>query len=78
MSIDALNQFRAHILERQPLCIKGGGSKDFYGGPLSGQVLDTRAYSGIVHYQPTELVVTARCGTTAPFGFPVEPDVYIT
>ena len=63
MSMDALNQFRAHILERQPLCIKGGGSKDFYGGPLSGQVLDTRAYSGIVHYQPTELVVTARCGT---------------
>lgn len=63
MSMAALNQFRAHILERQPLCIKGGGSKDFYGGPLVGQVLDTRPYAGIVHYEPTELVITARCGT---------------
>jgi glycolate oxidase FAD binding subunit len=61
--MEALNQFRAHILERQPLRIRGGGSKDFYGGPLIGQVLDTRVHSGIVHYAPTELVLTARCGT---------------
>jgi glycolate oxidase FAD binding subunit len=26
-------------------------------------VLDTRGYAGIVDYEPTELVVTARCGT---------------
>ena len=63
MHMDALDQFRARILERQALCIRGGGGKDFYGGPLSGQILDTRGYSGIVHYEPTELVMTARCGT---------------
>jgi glycolate oxidase FAD binding subunit len=26
-------------------------------------VLDTRAYRGVVSYEPTELVITARCGT---------------
>lgn len=47
----------------RPLAIRGGGSKDFYGGPRVGEVLDTRAYTGIVNFEPTELVVTARAGT---------------
>ena len=46
-----------------PLRLRGAGSKDFYGGTLRGEVLDTRAHAGIVDYEPTELVVTARCGT---------------
>ena len=46
-----------------PLRLRGGGSKDFYGGALAGEVLDTRGYAGIVDYEPSELVVTARCGT---------------
>jgi glycolate oxidase FAD binding subunit len=64
MSGDQIDLFRSRILERKPLRIRGGGSKDFYGGPLAGDILDTRAHAGIVSYEPTELVVTARCGTT--------------
>lgn len=60
---DSIEAFRSRILERKPLRLKGGGSKDFYGGPLAGEVLDTRGYSGIVGYEPTELVITARAGT---------------
>jgi len=60
---DQIDRFRSRILERKPLCIRGGGSKDFYGGPLAGDILDTRAHAGIVNYEPTELVITARCGT---------------
>lgn len=48
---------------RMPLRLRGGGSKDFYGGPLAGDILDTRGYSGVVDYEPTELVITARSGT---------------
>jgi glycolate oxidase FAD binding subunit len=48
---------------KTPLCIRGGGTKDWYGQKLQGEVLDTRAYSGIVDYDPTELVITARAGT---------------
>ena len=54
---------RAAAREREPLCIRGGGSKDWYGGAPHGTVLDTRDYAGIVDYEPTELVITARCGT---------------
>jgi len=45
------------------LRLRGGGSKDFYGNEPRGAILDTRGYAGIVSYEPTELVVTARCGT---------------
>jgi glycolate oxidase FAD binding subunit len=45
------------------LRLRGGGSKDFYGGEPRGEILDTREHAGIVDYEPTELVVTARCGT---------------
>ncbi len=47
----------------EPLRIRGGGTKDFLGQGLEGEVLDTRALAGIVSYEPTELVITARAGT---------------
>ncbi|GCB05634.1 glycolate oxidase subunit GlcE [Ralstonia sp. SET104] len=51
-----------------PLTLRGGGTKDFYGrAPASnGTVLDTREWSGIVDYDPAELVITARSGTPLP------------
>ncbi|WP_293777119.1 glycolate oxidase subunit GlcE [uncultured Oxalicibacterium sp.] len=62
-----LNQFRDAILhaadQGQALCLRGGGSKDWYGREPVGEVLDTRAYHGVVSYDPTELVITARAGT---------------
>ncbi len=45
------------------LQIRGGGSKAFYGRSVQGELLDTRACAGIVAYEPTELVMTARAGT---------------
>ena len=49
--------------DQTPLRIRGGGSKDFYGGPPRGETLSIAAYRGIVDYEPTELVLTARAGT---------------
>ena len=46
-----------------PLRVRAGGSKDFYGGALTGEPLDMSAYSGIVAYEPKELVLTVRAGT---------------
>jgi glycolate oxidase FAD binding subunit len=62
-----LQQMRARVLEaangKTALRIRGGGTKDWYGQSLQGEVFDTREYRGIVAYDPTELVITARCGT---------------
>jgi glycolate oxidase FAD binding subunit len=58
--IDAVRQAGA---DGRVLRLRGGGSKDFWGQSLTGDVLDTRAYRGIVSYEPSELVVTVRCGT---------------
>jgi len=57
---DQIQQARA---TSSPLRIRGGGSKDFFGSQLRGQILDTRALQGIVSYEPSELVVTVRAGT---------------
>src|SRR6266516_2894845 len=54
---------RAAGRAKRALRLRGGGTKDFYGQALEGEVLDTRAYAGIVAYEPSELVITARCGT---------------
>lgn len=62
-----LQQFRDRIMSATrsgtALRIRGNGTKDWYGQELSGELLDTTAYSGIISYDPTELVITARAGT---------------
>ncbi|CAB3754406.1 glycolate oxidase [Burkholderia sp. MSh2] len=56
-------QVDAAIRDRQPLHIRGAGTKAFLGRPVEGRTLDLRAHRGVVSYDPTELVVTARAGT---------------
>ena len=56
-------RIRAAAAAKTPLRIRGAGTKDFYGGALTGDVLDTTLCAGIVDYDPTELVITARGGT---------------
>ena len=54
---------QAQVLGRS-LRLRGGDTKRFYGEPVRAEAeLDMRPYAGIVSYEPTELVITARCGT---------------
>ena len=57
------DQVQSAFSSRQALRIKAGNSKVFYGNVVEGEVLDTSAHSGIIEYQPSELVITARSGT---------------
>ena len=58
-----LERVRAARAERRPLCPRGTGGKSHLGRPVDGEILDTLEHSGVVHYDPSELVVTARAGT---------------
>jgi glycolate oxidase FAD binding subunit len=50
---------------KQTLRIQGGNTKYFYGDhSASHDVLDTRELTGVVSYEPSELVVTVRAGTS--------------
>lgn len=48
---------------KQTLNIQGSGSKSFYGRAAQGEPLIVTDHQGIISYEPTELVITARCGT---------------
>lgn len=57
------DRLRAAAADRTPLRIRGGGTKDFYGQSLLGELLDVTPLRGITSYEPSELVITARAGT---------------
>lgn len=57
------DRIRAAYADGTALRIRGGGTKDFYGEALRGEVLDTSLLAGITSYEPSELVVTVRAGT---------------
>lgn len=48
---------------KRSLQIIGGNSKAFYGRTPSGEKLNISGNAGIINYEPTELVITARGGT---------------
>ena len=57
------DQVRDAFNTETALCIAGGGSKSQLGRAVEAVPLDVTAHRGIVEYEPTELVVTARAGT---------------
>jgi glycolate oxidase FAD binding subunit len=64
---DAIVHWQQHIkaaaAKGEKLVIKGSGSKLFLAPAHEGVTLDTRAHSGIVEYDPKELVIVVKCGT---------------
>jgi len=57
------NQIETAYRSGTALNITGGGSKSWYGREPTGEPLLTTGHAGILSYQPTELVITARAGT---------------
>ncbi len=62
-SLALQSQIKVAIEEKTALSIRGGNSKHFYGNPVTANTLDTSNHRGIINYQPSELVITARAGT---------------
>lgn len=60
---DLCEQVRSAYDAQTPLCIVAGNTRAFYGRAVEGKPLDISSHSGIVSYDPVELVVTVRAGT---------------
>jgi len=67
MDRDIAEQLRERVAAafdtETPLAVVGGGSKVFLGREPHGEPLQVGEHRGIINYQPTELVITARAGT---------------
>ena len=61
------DRVRAAYNDKTALEIVGGNSKRFYGNSNANtkkiETLETRIHQGIISYEPSELVITARAGT---------------
>lgn len=51
------------VEKRTPVAVVGGQTKKFFGRVSTGTPLDVSRHRGVVNYEPTELVITARAGT---------------
>jgi len=59
-----INRVRAASVQSTPLALRGGGTKHFHRcAPKNGEWIELHPLSGIVSYDPSELVITARAGT---------------
>ncbi len=61
------DRIRAALSDKTMLKIVGGNSKHFYGNDVAKnnkvEIIETRIHQGIISYEPSELVITARAGT---------------
>ncbi len=63
LSASLQSKVLACMENHSPIQIVGGNSKAFYGRTPQGECLSVLEHRGIVSYEPTELVITARAGT---------------
>ena len=65
MVSDLVTQVREHAANQQPFRIQAGGSKGFMGEIMAPDLpaVDVSLHSGVISYEPKELVLRARAGT---------------
>jgi glycolate oxidase FAD binding subunit len=64
LTLELQERVRAAQADATPLRLLGNDTKSFIGRAGGGEPLGLSGHTGILNYQPPELVVTARCGTT--------------
>lgn len=64
ISADLIEQVSHAHATGTALRIRGGDSKQFLGCKIAGEVLEVGPHCGVVDYEPNELVMTVRAGTT--------------
>ncbi|MCW8988477.1 MAG: FAD-binding protein, partial [Gammaproteobacteria bacterium] len=63
MSLQLQQRVQNAYEDKTALAIIGGNSKAFYGRAVTAETLSLADHTGVLSYEPTELVITARSGT---------------
>jgi len=63
LSSSLVQQVQEACIAGLPLRVVGGDSKRFHGRQVEGRALSMAGHSGIIIYDPAELVITVRAGT---------------
>ena len=63
IQVELIHAVEKAIEQKQPLAIHGSNSKNFLGNEITGKPVDVSMHSGIIEYEPSELFITAKCGT---------------
>jgi glycolate oxidase FAD binding subunit len=58
-----ISQVKDAYSKKLPLQIVAGNSKIFYGRKISYKEITLNSHSGVINYEPSELVITVRAGT---------------
>jgi glycolate oxidase FAD binding subunit len=67
LSTKLVDQVKTCIDSKQKIIVEGGGTKKALGRNTydkNAQVITTKQHTGIINYEPVELVMTVRAGTT--------------
>lgn len=64
MSLQLQQRVQAAYEDKTALQIIAGNSKAFYGRAVTAETLSLAGHRGVLSYEPTELVITVRSGTT--------------
>ena len=59
-----VEDLRKRLAAKERVAVVGGNTKSFLGGRLLDEPVSMQEHSGIVNYEPTELVLTAKSGTS--------------
>ena len=59
-----VEDLRRRLVAKERVAVVGGNTKSFLGGRLLDEPVSMLEHSGIVNYEPTELVLTAKSGTS--------------
>jgi len=63
ISLELQQKVQQACSQKQAVAIHGNHTKAFLGNACQAEPLDVSGHQGILHYEPTELVITARAGT---------------
>lgn len=64
LTVEIASKVKDACIQQQPLIIKAGDTKPFYGRNIQAETFSIAKHTGVIEYEPSELYISARSGTS--------------